>query len=78
MTDIMKFIRKERIRQELSQEKLAYAVQVNHATISLWETYKYCPRFDDVENMLNFLGYEIVIRKKVKKNGKSNRKPVCK
>lgn len=64
MTDIMKFIRHERRRQEMSQDELAQAVHVNHSTVCFWENYRYTPRFEDVERMLDYLGYEILIRKK--------------
>ena len=79
MTDIMKFIRRERHIQEIPQEELASAIHVHHASICSWENYRYTPRFEDVENMLNYLGYEIVLRKrKVKENGKSDSRSVCK
>lgn len=64
MTDVMKIIRKERKRQGISQEKLAYLVQVDKVSISFWENYKFSPKFEIVENMLNALGLEIVIQKK--------------
>ena len=79
MTDIMKFIRHERRSQEIPQEELANAINVHHASICSWENYRYTPRFEDVENMLNYLGYEIVLRKrKVKENGKPDSESVCK
>lgn len=68
MTDVMKIIRKERKRQGISQEKLAYLVQVEKTSISFWENYKFSPKFEVVENMLNALGLEIIIRKKEDKN----------
>ena len=68
MTDVMKIIRKERKRQGISQEKLAYLVQVDKISISFWENYKFSPKFEVVENMLNALGLEIIIRKKEDKN----------
>ena len=64
MTDVMKIIRKERKKQGISQEKLAYLVQVDKVSICFWENYKFSPKFEIVENMLNALGLEIVIRKK--------------
>lgn len=68
MTDVMKIIRKERKRQGISQEKLAYLVQVDKISISFWENYKFSPKFEVVENMLNALGLEIIIRKKEDEN----------
>ncbi|MBP5596758.1 MAG: helix-turn-helix transcriptional regulator [Pseudobutyrivibrio sp.] len=64
MTDIMKFIKTERKRRGIPQSAVAFAAMVDPATMCLYEKYTHEPKFVTVESMLDFLGYEIVIRKK--------------
>lgn len=64
MLDIMKFIKEERIRQGISQKAVAFAAMIDPATLCMWEKYKYSPKFEPIISILDFLGYEIVIRKK--------------
>ena len=64
MTDVIKIIRDERKRRGLALEVVAYAAQINASTLCMYEKYKHSPKFEVVESMLDFLGYEIVIRKK--------------
>lgn len=64
MTDVMKIIKEERKKQGLSQSAVAFAAMVDPATLCMWEKYQHSPKFEPVESMLNFLGYEIIIQKK--------------
>lgn len=64
MLDIMKFIKEERIKQGLTQSSVAYAAMIDPATLCMWEKYKYSPKFEPIISILDFLGYEIVIKKK--------------
>lgn len=64
MLDIMKFIKEERIKQGITQNAVAYAAMIHPATLCMWEKYKYSPKFEPIISILDFLGYEIVIKKK--------------
>lgn len=63
MIDIAKFIKEERIRQDISQSATAHAAKIDPATLYKWENYIHAPRFNETVRILNFLGYEVVIRK---------------
>lgn len=75
MLDIMKIIRTERRRQGVSQVALANIAQVHSSSVSFWETYKFSPKFDAVVNMLDALGCEVIIRRKI--DGKEYRGNIC-
>lgn len=63
MLDVMGFIKEERIKQGLSQEELANKAQVTGMSLYNWENYRCSPKFDDVYNLLNELGFQLVIEK---------------
>ena len=67
MIDIMKFIKEERMRQDISQSATAFAAMIDPATLYKWENYIHSPKFEEVVSILDFLGFEIVIRKKKKR-----------
>ena len=59
----MGFIKEERTKQGLSQEELASRAQVTSMSLYNWENYRFSPKFDDVYNLLNALGFQLVIEK---------------
>jgi transcriptional regulator with XRE-family HTH domain len=63
MLNVMGFIKEERTRQGLSQEELASRAQVTSMSLYNWENYRFSPKFDDVYNLLNALGFQLVIEK---------------
>ena len=64
MTDVMKIIREERKKQGISLQKVAYITQISTTTLWAYENYMHSPKFEIIESILNFLGYEIIIQRK--------------
>lgn len=64
MLDIMQFIKNERIKREISSTAIAHAIEVDPSTLYKWENYIHMPKFYETLKILNYLGYEVVIKKK--------------
>lgn len=59
-------IRKCRLAEGISQERLATLSGLNRSAISQYENKDICPSVYRFEDILNALGYELIIQKKGK------------
>ena len=60
--DIMKSIREERRKKEITQRAFAKKIGVSLGSYRNWETKKYIPNIFFIEKMLNELGKNIKIQ----------------
>ena len=62
---IIKFLREERVRQRLTQEKLAFELSISKASLSQYEAGLYkSSSLRRLEQWLAYLGYKLIIEKK--------------
>lgn len=62
--DIAEFIRKERLRKNITREQLAYRTDIDPSLLFRYEMKGVQMRFDTANRLLSALGYEIVIMEK--------------
>lgn len=60
---IVQFLFKEMHKQRCCQMDLSERVGLHRDTLRKWRTV-HCPRINDIEAALNYLGYELTVRPK--------------